>query len=180
MVKKPDEVRSVVVTDPDPTAAVKEALELAIRNLDDKIDRRFQGIDQATVLAREELKDKLQALKATITDAADARAEANKDLVEKLERSIQTALQAALTTQKEFIEQLQKTFEASNKVTNEKIDRLTSRLDTGEGRIGGVDDNRRDSRQQTRDAVDYRQYILAFIAVILGVAALIVGLELHK
>ena len=178
MVKKPDEVRSVVVTDPDPTAAVKEALELAIRNLDDKIDLRFQGIDQATILAREELKDKLDALKETITDAANARAEANKDLVEKLEKTNQSALQAALLTQKEFIEQLQKTFETSNKVTNEKIDRLTSRLDTGEGRVGGVDDNRRDYRQQSRDNVDYRQYILAFIAVLLAIAALF--LELRK
>src|ERR1700719_2921441 len=190
MVKKPDEVRSVVVTDPDPTAAVKEALELAIKNLDDKIDRRFVGIDQATVLAREELKDKLTALQSTLTNAANERATSNKDLVEKLEKANQIALTAALQTQKEsaakselgiadLLKQLQVSFETANKATNEKIDRLTSRLDTGEGRIGGVDDNRRDYRAQPRDAVDYRQYILAFIAVLLAIAAFF-GLELRK
>jgi hypothetical protein len=174
-----DEIRTVVVTDPDPTAAVKEALELAIRNLDDKIDRRFQGIDQATVLARDELKDRLAALQETITDAADARAAANKDLVEKLEKSNQAALSAALLTQKEFIAQLQKTFEVSNKVTNEKIDRLTSRLDTGEGRTGGADANRRDYRESARDSVDHRQYILALIVAIIAALAFL-GFGLHK
>ena len=190
MVKKPDEVRGIVVTDPDPTAAVKEALELAIKNLDDKIDRRFVGIDSATVLAREELKDRLAALQKTISDTADARAQANKDLVEKLaegnkdlveklERANQIALAAALQTQNNLLNQLQVSFETANKATNEKIDRLTSRLDTGEGRVGGVDDNRRDNRQQSRDNVDYRQYILAFIAVLLAIAAFF-GLELRK
>jgi hypothetical protein len=184
----------IVVTDPDPTAAVKEALELAIKNLDDKIDRRFQGIEGATALAREELKDKLIALQSTLTNAANERATANKDLVEKLEKANQIALTAALQTQKEsaakselgiadLLKQLQVSFETANKATNEKIDRLTSRLDTGEGRIGGVDDNRRDYREDRRDsvreAVDYRNYILALIVVILGVAGFF-GLGLHR
>jgi len=110
--------------------------------------------------------------------------------VEKLEKANQIALTAALQTQKEsaakselgiadLLKQLQVSFETANKATNEKIDRLTSRLDTGEGRIGGVDDNRRDYRAQQRDAVDYRQYILAFIAVLLAIAAFF-GLELRK
>jgi hypothetical protein len=191
MVKKPEEVRSVVVTDPDPTAAVKEALELAIKNLDDKIDRRFQGNDQATVLAREELKDRLAALQTTITDTADARAEANKnlveklaegnkDLVEKLERANQIALAAALQTQNNLLNQLQVSFETANKATNEKIDRLTSRLDTGEGRVGGVDDNRRDYREQRRDNVDYRTYIVALIGVLVAIAVAFFGMGLHK
>jgi hypothetical protein len=191
MVKKPEEVRSVVVTDPDPTAAVKEALELAIKNLDDKIDRRFVGIDQATILARDELKDRLAALQKTISDTADARAEANKnlveklaegnkDLVEKLERANQIALAAALQTQNNLLNQLQVSFETANKATNEKIDRLTSRLDTGEGRVGGVDDNRRDYREERRDAVDYRQYIVAIIAVVVAALIAFFGLELRK
>jgi hypothetical protein len=190
----PPRKEGVVVTDPDPTVAVKEALELAIKNLDDKIDRRFQGIDQATALARDELKDKLIALQSTLTNAANERATANKDLVEKLEKANQIALTAALQTQKEsaakselgiadLLKQLQVSFETANKATNEKIDRLTSRLDTGEGRIGGVDDNRRDYREDRRDsvreAVDYRNYILALIVVILGVAGFF-GLGLHR
>lgn len=186
--------RSVVVTDPDPTAAVKEALELAIKNLDDKIDRRFQGIDQATVLAREELKDRLTAMQTTLTNAANERYITNKDLVEKLERANQVALTAALQTQKEsaakselgiadLLKQLQLSFETANKATNEKIDRLTSRLDTGEGRVGGVDDNRRIFREERRDvnqaAIDHRMYIIVAIGVAVAIATFF-GLGMHK
>lgn len=178
---------AIVVTNPDPTVAVKEALELAIRNLDEKIDRRFQGIDQATNLARDELRDKLNALKETLQNAATEKASANKDLVEKLEKANQVALTAALQTQKEsaakselsmadLLKQLQVSFETANKATNEKIDRLTSRLDTGEGRTGGADNNRRDNREETRDSrlalTDNRTYNVALI----GIALVIVGL----
>jgi hypothetical protein len=168
--------RQIVVTNPDPTAAVKEALELAIKNLDEKIDRRFQGIDQATVLAREEQKDKLSALQSTLTNAATALASANKDLVGQLAQANQIALTAALQTQKEsaskselatadIIRQLQTSFETAIKVVNEKIDRLTSRLDTGEGRVVGV--------------ADYRTYIIAAIGAALAIAAFF-GLGLHR
>ena len=178
----------VVVTNPDPTAAVKEALELAIRNLDDKIDRRFQGIDSATTLAREELREKLSDLKEGIQASADAERAANKDLVEKLERVGQAALSAALLTQKESaakselamadqLRQLQNAFEAANKATNEKIDRLTSRLDMGEGRTGGVDANRSDHRNST---LDTRSLVFALISVILIAAGIIVSIEMRR
>lgn len=186
--------RAVVVTDPDPTERVKEALELAIKNLDEKFDRRLQGIDTATVLAREELKEKLIALQSTLTNAAKERADANKDLVEKLEKSNQSALAAALLTQKEgagktevalgdLIKQAVASFETAIKVVNEKIDRLTSRMDTGVDWRGGVDASRMDYREQARDstraAVDYRMYIIAVIGVIMAVAAWL-GFGTHK
>jgi hypothetical protein len=184
-------VRSVVVTDPDPTVAVKEALELAIKNLDEKIDRRFQGIDQATVLARDVLGERLSALQSTLTNAANERYSTNKDLVEKLERANQIALTAALQTQKEsaakselgiadLLKQLQVSFETANKATNEKIDRLTSRLDTGEGRGFGVDASKIDYRESARDAIDYRLYIVTGIGVVVAAVAAFFALGLHR
>lgn len=184
----------VVVTNPDPTAAVKEALELAIKNLDDKIDRRFQGIDQATILAREELKERLRALQETLQNAASEKASSNKDLVEKLEKANQVALTAALQTQKEsaakselsmadIVRQLQVSFETANKATNEKIDRLTSRLDTGEGRTGGAIDNRQIFRQDVQDtrqsADSARNLVFALIGVVLVAAGIIVSVLLR-
>jgi len=185
----------VVVTNPDPTVAVKEALELAIKNLDDKIDRRFQGIEQATALARDEQKEKLIALKETLQNAAAEKASSNKDLVEKLEKANQVALTAALQTQKEsaakselsmadLLKQLQVSFETANKATNEKIDRLTSRLDTGEGRTGGAVDNRQISRldlQDSRQSADStRNFILALIGTVLVATGIIVTVLLRK
>lgn len=189
------ETNPVVVTNPDPTVAVKEALELAIRNLDEKIDRRFQGIEQATTLARDEQKEKLIALKETLQNAAAEKASSNKDLVEKLEKANQVALTAALQTQKEsaakselsmadLLKQLQVSFETANKATNEKIDRLTSRLDTGEGRTGGAVDNRQVSRQDMQDsrqsADSTRNLIFALIGVVLVATGIIVSVMLRK
>jgi nucleosome binding factor SPN SPT16 subunit len=130
----------VVKTNPDPTEAVKEALTLAIRNLDDKISIQLKSVDDATRLAREELKSQLES----IVNAVNEKFIANKDLVDQLAKANAVALSAALQTQKEsaaksevgvgdLLKQMQVAFDASSKSTNEKIDRLTSRLDTGEG-----------------------------------------------
>lgn len=169
--------KKTVVTDPDPTEAVKEALTLAIRNLEDKFDRRFEQNDEAVKLARAELRDQLQAA-----------ATANEKLVDQLAKANQVALTAALQTQKEsaakselsiadIIRQLQAAFESANKATNEKIDRLTSRLDLGEGRIGGADSNRRDERQTT---VDNRNYQAVLIGLGVTIVGLIVGWLLYR
>lgn len=135
-----DKQEDIVKTDPDPTAAVKEALSLAIRNLDEKVALQFKAIDDSTRLAREELKSQL----AGIVNAVNEKFIANKDLVDQLAKANAVALSAALQTQKEsaaksevgvgdLLKQMQVAFDASSKSTNEKIDRLTSRLDTGEG-----------------------------------------------
>jgi hypothetical protein len=190
-----DRSRGVVVTDPDPTVAVKEALTLAIKNLEEKIDDRFRAVDRATVLARDDMKDKLSAMQRTLEGSANERASANKDLVDQLAKANQVALTAALQTQKEsaakselamadMLKQLQNSFETSNKATNEKIDRLTSRLDTGEGRIGGASSNRLDAREEHRDSqksiVDNRTAMIGLIGVIITVIALLVGWEVGR
>lgn len=169
----------IVVTNPDPTEAVKEALTLAIKNLEDKVFSRFAQNEKAVELARDELRDQLTAA-----------ATANEKLVDQLAKANQVALTAALSTQKEsaakselatadLIRQLQAAFETANRATNEKIDRLTSRLDLGEGRTGGVDANRRDSREIDRDShrvgVDSRSYQTALIAIGVTVVGLVIA-----
>ena len=130
----------IVKTNPDPTLAVKEALELAVKNMDEKFDMRFKHIETATVLARTELGQRLDNFGATISE----RFLANEKLVDQLAKANAVALSAALQTQKEsaaksevamadILKQLTVNFDTANKATNEKIDRLTSRLDTGEG-----------------------------------------------
>lgn len=185
----PPHTREVVVTDPDPTDAVREALTLAIKNLEEKVDARFISSDEATKLAREELREKLADLKSGIQGAADAERVANKDLVEKLERVGQAALSAALLTQKESaakselamadqLRQLQNAFEAANKATNEKIDRLTSRLDMGEGRTGGADMNRRDERDTSRSDRTYQMTLIGLgVTIVLFGLAYLLGLH---
>lgn len=137
----------VVKTNPDPTEAVKEALTLAIKNLSDKINGQFDANDKAVILARDELGAQLAALISTI----DGKFAANKDLVDQLAKANAVALSAALQTQKEsaaksevsvgdLLKQLQASFETANRTTNEKIDRLTSRMDTGEGKTKGAGD----------------------------------------
>ncbi len=138
MITKSNE--GIIKTNPDPTEAVKEALTLAIKNLSEVVSQRFAANDKAVIIAREELAAQLGAMIITI----DGKFAANKDLVDQLAKANAVALTAALSTQKEsaaksevavgdMLKQLQASFETANRTTNEKIDRLTSRIDTGEG-----------------------------------------------
>jgi hypothetical protein len=162
---------NIVTTDPDPTEAVKEALTLAVNNLDEKFSGQIQSIHEGIKLARVEMKDQLAALSSTIAE----RFLANKDLVDQLSKANASALAAALLTQKEgaakdtagtgdLLRQLQNGVDSANKATNEKIDRLTSRLDTGEGSDrGGV----------TQRTQGYSQLYMIII-VIIAAAGIIV------
>jgi hypothetical protein len=173
----------IVKTNPDPTEAVKEALTLAIKNLSDKISGQFDSNDKAVVLAREELASQLSAMIITI----DGKFAANKDLVDQLAKANAVALTAALSTQKEsaaksevavgdMLKQLQASFETANRTTNEKIDRLTSRMDTGEGRGIATTDNKQDR------STDKSQTLVMF-SIAVAVAALlftvVMGLRGH-
>lgn len=187
----PPNSNPVVVTNPDPTQAVKEALELAVKNLDEKISGRFKANDDATTLARHELKDQLLAILSTINEKFIA----NEKLVDQLGKANSTALTAALQTQEksaakseqligDLIKQLKLSFDETNKATNEKIDRLTSRLDLGEGGTRGAIDNRQMSRQDIQDnrqsADSTRNLIFALISVVLVATGIIVSVMLRK
>ena len=177
----------VTKTDPDPTSAVKDALSLAVKNIDDKIDNlsdrvwdKFNALDKANDLAREQQVDKMNAMMETVKGMFTA----NKDLVDQLAKANQVALTAALLTQEksaaktetammDMLKQLQAGFVTANLATNEKIDRLTSRLDTGEGRIVASDVHRVESK---RDAVDERGHTIGTAALVISAVFLIVSI----
>lgn len=157
----------VVKTNPDPTEAVKEALTLAIKNLSELVNNEFSANNKAVLLARAELEAQLAAMVLTI----DGKFASNKDLVDQLAKANAVALSAALQTQKEsaaksevsvgdLLKQLQVSFETANRTTNEKIDRLTSRMDTGEGK--------------TRGAGDLWGYLIGLIGLAVAAAALFI------
>jgi hypothetical protein len=174
-----------VVTNPDPTTAVKEALELAVENLSKEIELRFKARDTATEVAAGVLIEKLGAMSSGINDKFTA----NKDLVDQLAKANATALSAALQTQKEsaakfeaavadLIKQLQVSFDTANKATNEKIDRLTSRLDLGQGGFINANDMRRDQREEGQDRRGGTKQGLDIIAIIVSLAAVGVAIAI--
>lgn len=179
--------RHTVVTDPDPTAAVEAAVKLAIKNLDDKTSDHFKAIENASDLAREQLKEQLGALANGINDKFAAneklvsqQAASNKDLVDQLARANSVALQAALLTQEKSaakfelsvgdqLKQLQVNSDTAYKVVNEKIDRLTSRLDLGQGGFQMGGDVRKEDRELHRDASIATTNIWGIVISIIGV-----------
>ena len=135
---------------PDPTEAVQQALRLAVQTINEKV----KAIAEAVVLAREEQRRQLDAMGAGIND----KFAGNKELVDQLGKANAVALNAALDTQKDLLKQLQITFDGTFRGVNEKIDvvdqkinRLTSRIDTGEARTSYGDVDRRDYKQDVRD-----------------------------
>jgi hypothetical protein len=173
---------AIVKTNPDPTEAVKEALTLAIRNLSEKIAAQFDSNDKAVVIAREELASQLGAMIITI----DGKFAANKDLVDQLAKANAVALTAALSTQKEsaaksevavgdMLKQLQASFETANRTTNEKIDRLTSRMDTGEGRGFGNVESKQDRSTDKSQTVALMAVLIALASLAFGVVMTLRG-----
>ncbi len=134
----------------DPTDASKEALALAIKNLDEKHTQRFDANDRAVQLAREEVK----------TAARD------------LAKSQGEALAAALKATTEANTKLEQSFEKSNGATNEKIDRLTERINIWTGR----DTNQVESKQ---DGLSGRGLNIQVLVVIMAFAAIIISLLPH-
>jgi hypothetical protein len=139
-------VHDVVKTDPDPTVAVKEALTLAIKNLDDKITQRLDGNDRAVALAREEVKTAAAELAKSQAEALSAALKATTDSNTKLEQS----------------------FEKSNGATNEKIDRLTERINIWTGRDNSAVESKQD---RTTD----KGQTLVVISILIALAGLVFG-----
>ncbi len=144
------DAREVVVTNPDPTDAVKEALTLAIRNLDEKMSQRHDASDKAVELAREEVKT-----------AARDLAKANAD-----------ALEAALKTTSAAATKLAESVDTANKATNEKIDRLTERVNIWTGRDNTVAVGKIDR------STDKGQMLMV-IAIVISLAALGIAASGH-
>ena len=136
----------VVKTNPDPTEAVKGALTLAIKNLDDKVSLQFELSDRAVALARDEVKS-----------AAAELAKANSE-----------ALKFALATATESSSKLAESFKSDSKATNEKIDRLTERINIWTGRDNSAVENKQD---RSTDKVQ----TLVTISVVAAIASLMIA-----
>jgi hypothetical protein len=106
----------------------------------------------------------------------DGKFAANKDLVDQLAKANSVALQAALLTQEKSaakfelsvgdqLKQLSISFDSANKATNEKIDRLTSRMDTGEGRGNASNESKQD---RTTD----KGQLIAIVSVLIALVSL--------
>ena len=171
MMNPPRKTDEIVKTNPDPTEAVKEALTLAIKNLDEKFAEKFSANDAAVLLARQELKDQLIALDSNIA----SKFLSNKDLVDQLGVANAAALGAALLTQKEMANKSEAAMADTNKATNEKIDRLTSRLDTGEGRGFATVENKQDRSTDKSQMLVMFSVMIAFAALAFAVVMAVRG-----
>lgn len=167
----------IIKTNPDPTDAVREALTLAIKNLKEQIDGTFDANSKAVILAREELASQLSAMMMTI----DGKFAANKDLVDQLAKANATALSAALQTQKEsaakseistgdLIKQSKVSQDEANRVTNEKIDRLTSRRDMDEGRDLRANIEKQERAVDRGQTISLGQIVVALAGVLIALA----------
>lgn len=143
----------VVKTDPDPTEAVKEALTLAIKNLDDKLSQRLDSNDKAVFLAREEVKTAAAELAKSQAEALSAALKATTDSNTKLEQS----------------------FEKSNGATNEKIDRLTERINIWTGRDSTAVETKQDRNTDKGQTLN-----LVSVVVAVGALAFVVVMALLK
>ena len=140
----------VVKTNPDPTQAVKEAVTLAIKNLDDKISLQFELSDRAVALAREEVKS-----------AAAELAKANSE-----------ALKFALATATESSSKLAESFKSDSKATNEKIDRLTERINIWTGRDHSAVENKQDRSTDKGQTLVTISVVAAIASLLIAFAAL--------
>ena len=137
---------TTVKTDPDPTEAVKEAMTLAIDNLRREVSQRFDLSEKAVDLARDEVK----------TSAAEL-AKANSE-----------ALKFALTTATDSSSQLAESFKSDSKATNEKIDRLTERINIWTGRDNTTTENKQERSTDKSQTILLLSMIIAFAALIVA------------
>jgi hypothetical protein len=186
----------VVVTNPDPTLAVIERLELLERTINEK----FKIRDEATSLARGEMKETLVALSNSVNEKFNANdklvsqlAAATKALVDKLAEANNVALNAALATQEKLAAKFEVNVGDLLKGVNEKIDvlramvtALTSRIDLGQGGFTLSGDTRREDREVHRDAgiaaTNIWGIVISIIGVIIAASAVISAVILsgHK
>jgi len=137
----------IIKTDPDPTEAVKEALTLAIKNLDDKLTQRFDLNDRAVALARDEVKTATAELAKAYADA----------------------LAAALKTTTDANLKLADSFKSDSAATNEKIDRAIDRINIWTGRDSAIVENKSDRTSDTKQSWIMISIAIAAIALMYSI-----------
>lgn len=141
-----DEVRTVK-TDPDPTVAVKEAMNLAIKNLDEKLEQRFTSMEKAVVLAREEVKT------------------ANTDLARANQEALKTALDARTETAKKM--------DAAIEDTNRRVEVLTERVNVWTGQDARANVAKADRGADTQRMISVIMMLVGLAGIILAVVTLV-------
>jgi hypothetical protein len=131
---------------PDPTEAVKEALTLAIANLKALLMQKFDDNEKAVTLARDEVK-------ASAADLAKAN---------------EGALNKALSAAAEANTKLEQNFESRSFATNEKIDRLTERINIWTGRDNSIVENKSDRTTDKGHALALGSLLIALVAVVIA------------
>lgn len=199
-----DPKSGIVTTDPDPTTAVKEALELAVKNLSHEVELRFAPRDTAILVAAQSLEDKLAVMSEKILSTKELviqqaasnkelvtqQAASNKELVNQARELTALALTAALQTQEksaaetrtfiqESIRQLKSGVDESSKTTNEKIEVLRELVTRLASRLdlaqGGLVTGGENRRESREDRRAVTEGRALAVAV---VAALIAGAAL--
>jgi len=167
-------VPTVSKPDPDPTLLTTESLLREIAHLKELTAANFQGVEGRLETRIGNIEKRLDhKYVETATDIKHLRdlheekfqgldklgRQAREDNQTRIDAAFKSAKDAQDKTEDSFtkqIDSLSESGQAANKATNEKVDRLTSRLDTGEGK--------------TKGAGDLWAYLIGFIGVAIALA----------
>ena len=115
---------------------VRISLQTTIDNLTKRLDHKYVETSADLTHLREFLTERIEGMR-------ELSKQAREDNKISLDAAFKSAKDAQDKTEQSFtkqIESLAQRSEAANKATNEKIDRMTSRLDLGEGKSKGAGD----------------------------------------
>jgi hypothetical protein len=115
---------------------VRISLQTAIDDLTKRLDHKYVETAAELTHLRELLLERIEGMR-------ELSKQAREDNKISLDAAFKSAKDAQDKTEQSFtkqIESLAQRSEAANKATNEKIDRMTSRLDLGEGKSRGAGD----------------------------------------
>lgn len=148
----------IIRPDPDPTLLTTQSLLREIENLKELLITQFLIVDAKLSTRVDHLEKRLDhKYVETASDIGHLRDlheekfqaidklsnQSRQDNQTRIDAAFKSAKDAADKTEDSFTKQidaLARRTEDANKATNEKIDRLTSRLDTGEGKSKGAGD----------------------------------------
>jgi ElaB/YqjD/DUF883 family membrane-anchored ribosome-binding protein len=134
---------------------IESRLETRLNNVEKRLDHKYVETAADIGHLRDLHEEKFQAI-GKLSD------QSRQDNQTRIDAAFKSAKDAADKTEDSFTKQIDSLGlrnEAANKATNEKIDRLTSRLDTGEGK--------------SRGAGDLWGYIVAGIGLAVAIAAIV-------
>jgi hypothetical protein len=176
---------------PDPTALTTEALRRDVQNLKDLLhaemagqrqlsQQRFEAIAEQFALVErvrvEQKRDSEVSIAAALTSAKEvvvAQTAASQLSIGKSETAFLKSLDQLSATFTTAIDSLRREILDNKDRVGEVDRRLSSRLDTGEGRDTGAESSRSVTRQQGQLTA---QWAAVFVAVVLGAGAILAAI----